>query len=291
MRLLATITLIAIASSSAIHRPTWVAKCARIRIVFGTIFAVGKRCTVGGECRIIRHECAVGGWAMWVRAAWALTFPRFTISTVTAVTSATTTAIATRASGAILLLAVRAYRIRIYRGRAICARRCICITRSSAVGIQPIGDLRRWLAGCVLGTRLARWACSAWITRCTWKARRASRSGRLCINVWRAAVLLIRHGRYTGLARKHLLILDHARLPGWSRWACLIRVTRWSRLSRLALTSGPRLSTLTRCPLLALRFSKCGIHVAVDVPRFVIIVTAIAVASVAIVHVIHLSEP
>ena len=113
------------------------------------------------------------------------------------------------------------------------------------------------------------------------------------INVQHAAVFLIGHDRRTGFACKHRLILWHLGLTRWSRWTCLIRVARWSRLTRLALTlacCGPGLSTLTWRSLLPLRFSKRRIHVTVHVPRFVIIVTAIA-AAIAIVHVIHLSEP
>lgn len=138
-------------------------------------------------------------------------------------------------------------------------------------------------------TWLARWTCSAWLTR---RTRCASGSWRLRINVQHAAVLLIGHDRRTGFARKHRLILWHAGLTRWSRWTSLIRVTWRPRLTRLALTLtyGPGLSTLTWRSLLPLRFSKRRIHVTVHVPRFVIIVTAIA-AAIAIVHVIHFSEP
>ena len=135
--------------------------------------------------------------------------------------------------------------------------------------------------------RLARGSRGA---RLTWSARRASRSRRLRVNVLRAAVLLIGHSHCNGFAGKHHLILGRARLTWWSRWARLTRVTRWSRLTRLTLTFRPRLCALTRCALLTLRFGESGIHVTVYVPRFVIIVTAIA-AAIAIVHVIHFSEP
>jgi hypothetical protein len=80
--------------------------------------------------------------------------------------------------------------------------------------------------------------------------------------------------------------LWHARLTGRPGWTCLIRVTWRSRLVRLPLTCRPRLSPLTRRTLLALRLGKRGINVAVDVSRFVIVVTAI----IGIVHVIHFSE-
>ena len=112
-------------------------------------------------------------------------------------------------------------------------------------------------------------------------------------NVLNAAILLIGYGHRTWFARKHRLILWHAGLTRWSHWTCLIRVAWRSCVTRLALTlacCGPRLSTLTWRSLLPLRFSKRRIHVTVHVPRFVIIVTAIA-AAIAIVHVIHFSEP
>lgn len=142
-------------------------------------------------------------------------------------------------------------------------------------------------------TRLARWSCIARLTR---RARRASGSGCLCIdalkvlNVLHAAVLLIHcwhRCNRTGLPCKHPLVLWHTGLTGGPRWTCLIRVARRSRLTRLALTCRPRLSALTRRTLLALRFGKRRINVAVYVPRFVIVVTAI----IGIMHVIHFSEP
>ena len=135
--------------------------------------------------------------------------------------------------------------------------------------------MRGAFARCVLRTWLARWTGSAWLTR---RTRRASGSRRLRINVLNAAILLIGRCNRSRFARKHRLILWHAGL------------TRWSRLTRLALTCGPGLSALTWRSLLPLRFSKRRIHVTVHVPRFVIIVTAIA-AAIAIVHVIHFSEP
>ena len=110
------------------------------------------------------------------------------------------------------------------------------------------------------------------------------------IKVWRAAVLLIGYGHRTGFTCKHCLILWRTRLAWWPRWACLIRIARRSGLTWLTLTCGPGLSTLTWRTLLALGFGKRRIHVAVYVPRFVIVVTAVA-AAIAIVHVIHFSEP
>ena len=87
------------------------------------------------------------------------------------------------------------------------------------------------------------------------------------------------------------MILWRTRLTRRSRWACLIWVTWWSRLTRLTLTWRPGLSVLARRTLLALCFGKRGINVAVYVARFMIIVTAFAVAIGRIVHVIHFSEP
>ena len=113
------------------------------------------------------------------------------------------------------------------------------------------------------------------------------------INVLNAAILLIGRCNRSRFARKHRLILWHAGLTRWSRWTCLIRVAWRSCLTRLALNLAcrrPGLSALTWRSLLPLRFSKRRIHVTVHVPRFVIIVTAIA-AAIAIVHVIHFSEP
>lgn len=137
-------------------------------------------------------------------------------------------------------------------------------------------------------TWLARWTCGA---RLTLRARRASGSRRLCINVRHAAVLLIGHGHRTGFASKHRLILWHTGLTWWSGWTCLIRIARWSRLPRLTLTCRPGLPALARRTLLALCLGECGINVPVDVPRLMIIVTAIAAAISRIVHVIHFSEP
>ena len=112
----------------------------------------------------------------------------------------------------------------------------------------------------------------------------------MCINVVNASILLIGHGDCARFTRTNRLIFWHAGLTGWPRWACVIRVTWWSRLSRLARSGGPRLPGLARRALLALPtliLGECRIHVAVDVPRFVIVVTAIAVAISRIVHVIH----
>ena len=111
MRLFATITLIAVTSSSTIHWPTGVAKSTGVRIVFRTVLAVGKRCAISSESGIVGHECAVGGRAIWVRAARALAFAWLRISTIT---SATAAAVATRAAGAILLLGIRDYCIRVH---------------------------------------------------------------------------------------------------------------------------------------------------------------------------------
>ena len=129
--------------------------------------------------------------------------------------------------------------------------------------------------------------------------RRSSAPWRLRIDVLHAAVLLSGSCDRSRFTSQYRLILWHARLTRWSCWARLIRVAWWSRLTGLlACTYGTRLSTLTRCALLALLtllaagLGKRGINVAVDVPRFVIVVTAIAVAITVsrIVHVIHLSE-
>ena len=108
------------------------------------------------------------------------------------------------------------------------------------------------------------------------------------INVLNAAFLLIGCCDCARFTHKRRRILWHAGLTGRSRWACLIRVTRWSRLTRLPLTCRSGLSTLTRRTLLALRLGERGINVAIDVSRFMIVVTAIAVAISRIVHVIHL---
>lgn len=140
----------------------------------------------------------------------------------------------------------------------------------------------------MLRARLARWTGGA---RLAGKARRTCGSGRLCINVLNAAVLLIHccHCSYRiGFTGSHHLRLGRTGLARRLGWTCLIRVAWRARLTRLTLAHRSRLSTLTRRTLLALRLGKRGIHVAVHVPRFVIVVTAIAVASVAIVHVIHL---
>lgn len=120
MRLLATITLITVASSGAIHRTTGIAERTGVRIVFRTVFAIGKRCAISGKRRIVGYKYTVGGLAIWVRATWALTFAWLAISTVT---TATATAIATRAAGTILLLAVRAFRVRarICESCSVCA--------------------------------------------------------------------------------------------------------------------------------------------------------------------------
>ena len=123
----------------------------------------------------------------------------------------------------------------------------------------------------MLWTWLARWTCSAWFA---WRARRARRSWGLRINVLRGAFLLISNDHCTGFARNHRLILWHARLARWPCWARLIRVTGRSRLTGL-LPRWSGLSALTWRTLLALRFCKRGINIAVYVPRFVIVVTAV----------------
>ena len=117
MRLFATITLIAVTSSSTIHWPTGVAKSTGVRIVFRTVFAVGKRCAISSESGIVGHECAVGGSAILIRIARAAALAQLAISTIT---STTATPIATRTAGAILLLAIRADDI--VDDCAICAR-------------------------------------------------------------------------------------------------------------------------------------------------------------------------
>ena len=107
-------------------------------------------------------------------------------------------------------------------------------------------------------------------------------------------MLLFGQSYCTRLPCEHRLILWRTRLTRRPRWACLIRVARRSRLTRLALTCGPGLSALTRRALLALptlTLGKRGINVAVYVPRFMIIVTTIAIAISRIVHVSHFSEP
>ena len=93
------------------------------------------------------------------------------------------------------------------------------------------------------------------------------------------AVLLSGRCHCARFAGKHHLILRHARLTWRSSWTYLIRFLRRSRMTCwLALVCWPRLSTLTRCTLLALptlTLGKGRIHITVDVPRFVIVVTAI----------------
>lgn len=118
MRLFAAITLIAVASSSTIHRPTGVTESTGIGIVFRTVFAVGKRCAISGERGIVRYKCAVGCRAIWVRAAWAVAFAWLAIS---AIASTTTTAITPWAASAFLLFAVRTYGVRVCDGCAVCA--------------------------------------------------------------------------------------------------------------------------------------------------------------------------
>jgi len=104
------------------------------------------------------------------------------------------------------------------------------------------------------------------------------------LNALNAAVRLIAGGNRAGFSGWRYLILLRAGLTGRARWACLIRITRWPRLPRLAFARGSGLSTLTRCAWLALGLGKRGINVAVYVPRLVIVVTAI----IGIMHVIHL---
>ena len=135
MRLFTAITLIAIAPPNAIHRTTGVTECAGVGIVFRTIFAFNKRCTFSGERGIVGYECAVGGCAVLSRIAWTLAFASLAIATVAAVTSATATAIATRAAGTILLLAVRAYRVRVYDDATVCAHGGTGFARCAAVGV------------------------------------------------------------------------------------------------------------------------------------------------------------
>lgn len=96
------------------------------------------------------------------------------------------------------------------------------------------------------------------------------------VNVRNTAVLLSGRCHCARFAGKHHLIMRHARLTWCSSWAYLIRFPWRSRLTWwLALVCGTRLPTLTRCTLLALRLRKDRIHITVDVPRFVIVVTAI----------------
>jgi hypothetical protein len=113
----------------------------------------------------------------------------------------------------------------------------------------------------------------------------------LRINVVHAAILLLGRCNRSRFACKHRLIVRQARLTWWSGWTRLIRVAWRSPLTRLPLPCWPRLPALTRRTLLPLCLGKRGINVAVHVPRFVIVVTAIAVAIGRIVHVIHFSEP
>ena len=290
MRLFATITLIAIASPSTIHRPTGIAKRTGVGIVFRAVFAVGKRCAVGGERRVIGYKCTVAGGSVLIRIARALTVTLLTVATVT---TAPATAVATWATGAILLSAVGAHcvRVRVHDGGTVCAGCCDNVTRCAAVCIQPIGDLRRRFTGCVFCARLARWSCSARLARLTWRARRARWSRRLRINIVNATVLGIGRGNGAGFAGRDHLLVWRTRLTRWARWTRLIRVTwssRLSRLIRLPWACGSRLSTLTGRTLLALGFGKRGIHIAVYVPQFVIVVTAVAGAISRIVHFIHL---